>query len=86
MATTYNLIEYDAEEERENDPLGPPKANLFAAAFYIEALLTTNDISYAMMGGFAMICRGSQRSTQDIDVVVDTSMKRLWEVVEKQPR
>ncbi|WEW54694.1 hypothetical protein PRK78_000116 [Emydomyces testavorans] len=86
MAATYDLINYDSEAEQENDPHGPPRANLFAAAFYASRLLSANDIQYAIMGGFAMICRGSQRSTSDIDIVTEANMARLWDVITPQPR
>jgi hypothetical protein len=86
MASTYDLMSYDSEEERDKDPAGPPRANLNAAAVYIAGLLDVNNIQFAIMGGFAMICRGSERNTRDIDVVADAKMSRLWEVITPQPR
>jgi hypothetical protein len=80
------LIDYDPEDERINDPDGPPRDNLFAAANYLSLLFFANGIRWAAMGGFAMICRGSLRTTRDIDVVTDATMKTLWSVVEPQPR
>lgn len=79
-------MDYDAEDEREKDPLGPPRSNLFAAASYVNKLLSANDIPFAIMGGFAMICRGSQRNTRDIDIITETTMSRLWAVITPQLR
>ena len=86
MASKYSLIDYDSEEERKNDPEGPPRLNLFAAANYLSRLFDTNEIPWAAFGGFAMICRGSLRATRDVDVVTDATMKTLWSVIEPQPR
>jgi len=86
MASKYSLIDYDSEEERKNDPNGPPTIHLFAAATYLKRLFSTNDIPWAAFGGFAMICRGSRRTTRDIDVVTDATMRKLWGVIEPQPR
>ena len=43
-------------------------------------------LAWAAMGGFAMMCYGSGRATLDIDVVVETSMRGVWEMVEGQER
>ncbi len=86
MASKYSLIEHDSEEERQRDPHGPPIENMFAAASFIHQLLSANHIEYAFMGGFAMICWGSKRSTRDIDVAAKASMRALWQVIEPQPR
>ncbi len=86
MASKYKLIEYDFEEEREKDPQGPPMANIFAAADYISSLLTANGINYGVMGGFAMICRGSHRTTREVNVATNATMGALWAVLEPQPR
>ncbi|KAI9844971.1 MAG: hypothetical protein M1837_005115 [Sclerophora amabilis] len=86
MASTYNLVDYDSEEERLKNPEGPPAANLFAAAEYISGLFNANSVDYAVMGGFAMICRGSFRTTSDVDVVAEATMSALWRIIEPQPR
>jgi hypothetical protein len=86
MASKYSLIDHDSEEQRIEDPEGPPPVNLFAAANYLNRLFSTNGIHWAAMGGFAMICRGSRRTTHDIDVVTDATMRTLWSVIEPQPR
>jgi len=86
MASKYSLIDYDSEEERKKSPEGPPMANLFAAANYLDRLFSANGIRWAAMGGFAMICRGSRRMTNDVDVATDATMRTLWSVIEPQPR
>jgi hypothetical protein len=86
MASTYDIVDYDSDEEKKEHPEGPPRENLLAAAAFIAVLFRQNDIDYAAMGGFAMICRGSTRSTRDVDVVIDTSMSRIWDVITPQPR
>ena len=86
MASHYDLTDYDAEDERANDPVGPALANLFAAADFIAALCAAANVPWAAMGGFAMLCLGSRRATIDIDVVVETSMRGVWAMVERQER
>lgn len=86
MASTYDIVEYDSDEEKNENPQGPPRENLLAAASFISLLFIENNINYATMGGFAMICRGSTRSTRDVDVAIDTTMAHLWEVITPQPR
>lgn len=85
-AATYDLVLYDSEEERERDPVGPQRANLFAAATVVGQVLSQNGVVYATMGGFAMVCRGSVRDTRDVDIVASVSMKELWELIENEPR
>lgn len=86
MASYYDLATYDAEDERENDPQGPPMLNLYAAATYIGGLLEANNLLYAICGGFAMVCRGSPRTTSDVDMATTASMKQFWRIVEPQPK
>ena len=47
--------------------------NLLAAATYIARLFERNKIAYAVMGGFNMLLRGSDRGTRNIDFAVDPS-------------
>jgi hypothetical protein len=49
MASKYSLIDYDPEDERMNDPDGPPRDNLFAAANYLSLLFFANGIRWAAM-------------------------------------
>jgi predicted nucleotidyltransferase len=86
MTSTYDILGYDSDEERQKNPDGPPRKNLFAAATDITLLLSANDIEYAAIWGFAMICRGSTRISSDVDVIVNTSLSRLWEIIRQQPR
>lgn len=86
MASKYSVVDYDSEEERRKDPQGPPLVNLFAAASYLKRLFSANEVRWAAMGGFAMICRGSRRTTRDVDVVTDTTAKTLWAIIEPQSR
>ena len=86
MAEKYDLLTYDTEEERIIDPVGPPPKNLIAAAEFLDAILLNAGIPYAIMGGFALFLRASNRPTQDIDVVVDSSPRAIWNVIETQER
>ncbi|OAL44276.1 hypothetical protein IQ07DRAFT_636334 [Pyrenochaeta sp. DS3sAY3a] len=86
MASKYSVFDHDPEEERKKDPQGPPLGNLFAAARYLNLLFSANGVRWAAMGGFAMICRGSRRTTRDVDIVTDTIPKTLWTIIEAQPR
>ena len=86
MAARYDLLEYDSEHERIINPTDPPLANLFAAADFVITLLSHKEIQMAFMGGFALVCHGSTRTTRDVDVVVNAKMKDLWDLIEPQPR
>jgi len=85
-AARYRLVDYDSDEELSRDPLGPPRENLFAAADYIQRLCRANGVNWAVMGGFAMICRGAQGGTRDVVVATDATQRRIWEIIEPQPR
>lgn len=85
MASYYDLATYDAEEELEKDPYRPPMINLFAAAACVGQLLNAHDLQYSVMGGFVMVCRGSPRTTTDVDIATNASMKQLWKMMEPEP-
>ena len=82
MASHYNLVDYDSDEERR--PV--LRANLFAAAIYMQDLLQANNAIWAFMGGFGLICRSSRRDTQDVDLVTNLHMKDIRAINEPQPR
>ena len=86
MAQRYNHIEYDSEEERRRDPEGPPQKNQLAAAEFLASILRPAHVSYAIMGGFALVLRGSGRPTRDIDIVVDSAPLGIWSIIETQKR
>jgi hypothetical protein len=86
MASTYDLLKYDSDEERQKNPEGPPRENFLAAATYITLLLSANNIDYTTMGGFAIICRDPMRNTSDVDIIVTTNFNRLWDFLRQQPR
>lgn len=81
MASTYSFVDYDSDEDPQ-----PAPANLFAAATYTASLFESHGVSCAFMGGFCMMLRGSTRTTSDVDVAVDTTMKSLWEIISSEPR
>jgi len=87
MAETYNLVEYDSDEERCRHPI-IAASNLASATVFITDLLQRNSIQYALMGGFACQLLKSPRLTRDIDVAFQgpKKMLSLWNVVEKESR
>ncbi|SMY21495.1 unnamed protein product [Zymoseptoria tritici ST99CH_1A5] len=82
----YDLAEYDSEEERRQDPQGPPLENQVAAAQYIGSKIQSEQGVYALMGGFALLLLGSRRATRDVDMVTDLQMRKVWALVEGDPR
>lgn len=82
----YVLAEYDSEEERARDPKGPPLENQSSAAAYIGTKIQGARGVYALMGGFALVLLGSSRTTRDVDLVTDLTMKQVWSVIEGDPR
>lgn len=83
MASRYNIVDYDSDDELE---LGPHIENLVSAAEFVVQLLERESIDYALMGAFALKCCGSARDTHNVDIVVDTSMKRIWQTIEPESR
>ncbi|KAL4948428.1 hypothetical protein BDW69DRAFT_203538 [Aspergillus filifer] len=83
MASYYNLVEYDSDEEA---PVIVPMANLTAAAFFIANMLERASIPHGIMGGLAVRFIGGDRNTKDVDMAFQTSMRRMWEVVEGEER
>ncbi len=87
MADTYDLVEYDSDEERHLRP-SIAGSNLVSATVFITDLLERNGIQYAVMGGFACQLLKSPRLTRDIDIAFQgpKKMLSLWNVVEKESR
>ncbi|GKZ35377.1 hypothetical protein AbraIFM66950_006005 [Aspergillus brasiliensis] len=87
MASTYDLVNYDSDEEREKNPI-VPFANLASAAFFMAGLLHAAGIPYGLMGGLAVAFLGSNRATRDVDMAFQApgKMRDIWRVVEAQPR
>jgi hypothetical protein len=70
MASKYDINNHDSDDARQKEPQSPPQVHLIAAASFIDRLLTASHIPFAVMGGFAMLRRGSHRTTLDVDVAV----------------
>ncbi|GLA09682.1 hypothetical protein AnigIFM60653_012014 [Aspergillus niger] len=87
MASTYDLVNYDSDEERERQPI-VPFANLASAAFFMAGLLEQAGITYGLMGGLAVAFLGSNRATRDVDMAFQASgkMRDIWRIVEAEPR
>ncbi|KAI5362151.1 Putative Nucleotidyltransferase superfamily [Septoria linicola] len=63
-------------------PKAPPLENQVSAARYIGDRIKQASGTYALMGGFALLLLGSQRSTRDVDMVTDLRMKQIWSLIE----
>ncbi|GKZ86328.1 hypothetical protein AnigIFM56816_001381 [Aspergillus niger] len=87
MASTYDLVNYDSDEERERQPI-VPFAKLASAAFFMAGLLEQAGITYGLMGGLAVAFLGSNRATRDVDMAFQASgkMRDIWRIVEAEPR
>jgi hypothetical protein len=84
LSSYYDLRSYDAEDDCEVGTQ-PALIDLCAAASYIGDLLICHDLRYAVQGGFAMVCRGSSRTTVDVNIATNASMKQLWKIMEPKP-
>lgn len=84
--TTYDLANYDSEEERENNPNAPPLENLASAARYVAAQIKSVGGTYALMGGFSLLMMGSQRPTRDVDMVTTLNMRDIWDLIDGDER
>lgn len=87
MASRYDLLEYDSDEEQEGFP-EVPLANLTSAALFVADLLERAGIVYGVMGGFAVRLLGGNRATRDVDIAFQApgNMKDLWRTVEHESR
>jgi hypothetical protein len=61
---------------REPDP-----RNLGLAARFMISLFRRHDITFALLGGWAIFLRGGTRSTEDVDFTVATTMDHLKEAM-----
>jgi hypothetical protein len=66
--TRFGELYYGSREPQVNDLC-------LAARFLIQ--IFENEFPFAFLGGWAMYMRGSPRQTQDVDIVVGTTMERL---------
>ncbi|KAL2007258.1 hypothetical protein VTN00DRAFT_8696 [Thermoascus crustaceus] len=64
MASRYNLLDYDSDQDAHE----VPDSNLLSAAFFIADLFQRHGIPYGVMGGFALRLMGPPRETHDVDI------------------
>lgn len=88
MATEYNPADYESDEEGEDFADQPPEQNLFSAALFLQSLLASHQILYALTGGFSLRLRGSDRQARQIDFAVQPSggMRQLKEILQPHAR
>lgn len=84
MASRYNLLDYDSDQDAHE----VPDVNLLSVAFFIADLFQRHGITYDVMGGFALRLMGSPRDTHDVDIAFQApgKMRDLWGVVEGERR
>ena len=69
MAPVYNVADLpDSSDEEANPP--PPDVNMVSAARFVRDLLGQAHVEYAIIGGFSLRVRGSERMTRDVDIAV----------------
>jgi hypothetical protein len=88
MATEYNMADYESDEDGEQFTDLPPEQNLFSAARFLQDLLASHDIPYALTGGFSLRLRGSGRKARQIDFAVQPSggMRQLKDMLRPYSR
>ncbi|WEW55166.1 hypothetical protein PRK78_000595 [Emydomyces testavorans] len=60
--------------------------HLLSAADFISQLLRGRNIPFAIMGGFSLGLRGSQRQTHDVDIATGCNMGQLIQAIAGQQR
>ena len=83
----YDEKAYTAKRREQKERRCPPSANFLAAVSYIKSLLDGKNITWAALGGLAMLCLGSRRAMPDVHIVVDGgAMEKLRVYLEKDTR
>lgn len=85
LADTYDVDDYESDERGE-DPCGPLVENQVAATQFIAGLATQRGFPYAVMGGFAMVLRGSKRRTRDVDIIIQAPGPQIRDMIKAQRR
>lgn len=85
LADTYDVDDYESDE-RSEDPCGPLVDNQVSATQFITGLTRQRGFPYALMGGFAMVLRGSKRRTRDVDIIVQASGPQIRDMIKAQRR
>ena len=84
MAEVYSVDQdLDGLEEQA---LQAGHDHLTAAAQWIEELMNQKQLTFAFMGGYSLILRGSSRTTTDIDVAVSLKMREVKSLLADQER
>lgn len=64
----------------------PDQRHLGLAARFMISLFQRRDITFALLGGWAVFLRGGTRFTQDVDFTVAATMDLLKEAMLPEPR
>ena len=82
------MADYESDEDGEEVSDVLPEQNLFSATLFLQNLLASHAIPYALTGGFSLRLRGSNRQARQIDFAVQPSggMRQLKEVLRPYPR
>ncbi|KAM5374312.1 hypothetical protein ACJZ2D_006485 [Fusarium nematophilum] len=64
----------------------PARMNLALGARYLNELFASYQIPFAFLGGWAVYLRGGQRTTQDVNITVATSMENLKAILMMEAR
>ncbi|KAF1830984.1 hypothetical protein BDW02DRAFT_601183 [Decorospora gaudefroyi] len=68
----HNVGEVSLQKRQEKKRAGvPPQANLIAAASYVRQFFESKRFTYAIMGGFEMLCIGHCREMSDLHIAYD---------------
>lgn len=64
----------------------PDQRNLGLAARFMISLFERHNITFALLGGWAVFLRGNTRTTEDVDFTVATTMDLLKAAMLPEPR
>jgi hypothetical protein len=81
MATTYDAT-LDSEEEIDVFPehkYEPRREYLLAAILTVDSVCDCARLNWAVMGGIALFLLGSERTTVDVDILIEADSREFFE-------
>ena len=85
LADTYDVDDYESDEG-DDDPCGPPIENRISVTQFIAELAKQRGFPYALMGGFAMVLRGSERLNDHVDMIIQAPGPQIRDIIKAERR
>lgn len=85
-AASAEIYDTDRSGELYYGSREPDQRNLGLAARFMISLFERHNITFALLGGWAVFLRGNTRTTEDVDFTVATTMDLLKAAMLPEPR